>query len=138
MSPPPACAGSATQTDTERSSDRAAAPVKCANDCSIAQAPSLGAYKPQATRPNVDLPQPDSPTSPTTSRSLTAKLTRSTACTVCSLTLAPRVRANLSMTSRRFEKRLDTASNSSNVLMQSRQFGGRSIAAGSNSEARGH
>ena len=45
---------------------------------------------PTASRPSVDLPQPDSPTRPTTSPAATVKSTSSTACTTSSRTFAPR------------------------------------------------
>ena len=43
--------------------------------------PAVGSSSRTIVRPSVDLPQPDSPTSPSVSPSLTAKLTSSTACT---------------------------------------------------------
>ena len=43
--------------------------------------PLVGSYSRVISRPVVDLPQPDSPTSPSASPALTEKLTPSTACT---------------------------------------------------------
>ena len=45
--------------------------------------PAVFACRPTSVRPNVDLPEPLSPTSPTTSRSAIASDTSSTACTIC-------------------------------------------------------
>ena len=43
--------------------------------------PAVGSSSRTIVRPSVDLPQPDSPTSPSVSPSFTSKLTSSTACT---------------------------------------------------------
>ena len=51
--------------------------------------PALGSRMPATMRPSVDLPQPDSPTRPTTSPSPIARLTSSTARTTSSLSPAP-------------------------------------------------
>ena len=82
-----ACAGSTTRTDPGRpSASRAAAAAGASAETldrlpSKMISPSVGSSSRTSVRPSVDLPQPDSPTSPSVSPSRTAKLTSSTACT---------------------------------------------------------
>jgi hypothetical protein len=71
-------------------------------------APSLGGRMPATMRPSVDLPQPLSPTSPTTSPLAMERSTPSTAWTTSSFTGAPRRLAPPSREVEPREKRRDT------------------------------
>ena len=67
----------------ERRSGRSSALLRWVMSCpSIRIAPEVGSTSRSTLRATVDLPQPDSPTSPSVSPTPTEKLTPSTACTV--------------------------------------------------------
>jgi hypothetical protein len=95
-----ACAGSARRRDPGRSSAPRASP-RCAalllifETClaAIEHLAVRGRRMPATMRPSVDLPQPDSPTRPTTSPSRTCRSTRSTAWTTSSRMPAPKALA---------------------------------------------
>ena len=74
--------------------------------------PALASWTPATTLPSVDLPQPDSPTSPTTSPGITCKLTWSTACTTSSRWRAPSRLAKRAAVSSGLTKRLETSCSS--------------------------
>ncbi len=77
---------------------------------SMKASPALGAWMPAITRPSVDLPQPDSPTSPSASPRAISKETPSTAWTVRVSTAAPSEAATRSPKERRGAKRFETPS----------------------------
>ena len=71
--------------------------------------PSVGGMMPATMRPSVDLPQPDSPTRPTTSPRATVRSTSSTACTTSSRSPAPSRLASVPARSTRLRtKRFET------------------------------
>ena len=76
------------------------------------RSPAESGSRPTASRPSVDLPHPDSPTSPTTSPERIARSTPSTACTISSRRPAPSRLPMRAETSSDFTNRFDTRASS--------------------------